>query len=525
MTPIESTKPTPFFSHPRSHTRQLSFMALVCALGCGAGAVAQIVNARQIASKNTIGGQTNESIWETSIAAGSSRAVAVYNFGGRGDELPVGYAVADLVGGQWVWQSDHTMPSGEHPRSFDPTVAYNPLLNTFIVCAHISSAPNCSLRVGVSHFNAATGLFGEWKRIEDECGDPEISDRPTILAGFNGLDEPAMGAVTPTFHQEYYIVWYRSDKMFYAHSTDDGINWVTGSMPGSGNHPNAAVYQGGPLYVAYRDPTVGFKFKFLKGTDNANGTVSFVPLSLRNPDGSTLEFVDPVCGGVLGLVPNYYVQDGRLSSLLTLPWIAADPTNPDRLYLVYHALDRTCCPGSPNCPQAADEDVNVYLRRLTRLTGDTWEVSAAVKVNDDDPPNAETPSDQFLPSIHVDSQGRIHVAFYDDRDFPTQRDGGATEPNRFNAYYARSTDGGLTFDHVDQRLFLDSNPQLDPPAGDLSPTVPLSADWEMGEYLGITSYRNPVTGATAIWTSFNGITPLDTNGSDKSVIWASRVDW
>lgn len=64
--------------------------------------------------------------------------------------------------------------------------------------------------------------------------------------------------------------------------------------------------------------------------------------------------------------------------------------------------------------------------------GDTW--SDVQLVNDD------TPGLHFYPTVSVDSLGRVNVFFYDRRDNP----GTAIT----HLYFARSNDGGLSFDPI-----------------------------------------------------------------------------
>ena len=137
--------------------------------------------------------------------------------------------------------------------------------------------------------------------------------------------------------------------------------------------------------------------------------------------------------------------------------------------------------------------------------------------------NTDTESDQFLPAVTVDDQGRIHVILYDDRAYrPLGQHDGQQEPGeaepRFDVYYAVSVDQGQSW--IEQKLVLEP---VDEPAADLN-LEPLSDGFELGEYVGITWYAPPGAGPTEIWTAFTGTLSTDDDpaGSDKSVIYYSQ---
>ena len=67
--------------------------------------------------------------------------------------------------------------------------------------------------------------------------------------------------------------------------------------------------------------------------------------------------------------------------------------------------------------------------------------NAEVNVLSQRPPEEK---DQFLPSVTVDDQGRIHVIFYDDRNYEQTHDPPTLQP-KFDVYYAVSTNQGATF--------------------------------------------------------------------------------
>lgn len=97
------------------------------------------------------------------------------------------------------------------------------------------------------------------------------------------------------------------------------------------------------------------------------------------------------------------------------PYLAVDHSNGPRrgrVYLVYN-------------DQGSGVDV---FMRYSDDKGSTW--SAPIRVNDDP---AGAINDQFIPRLAVDSEGAVHVTYYDTRDDPNRR--------KTNLYYAHSLDG------------------------------------------------------------------------------------
>jgi len=162
-------------------------------------------------------------------------------------------------------------------------------------------------------------------------------------------------------------------------------------------------------------------------------------------------------------------------------------------------------------------DVDVFLVVLEKMAGYNWCPSSRIRVNADNPPGEV--ADQFLPAVTVDTAGRIHVIYYDDRDFIDQVDGQTEPPAKFNVYYAYSTDGADTWDY--EKLFA---PRPDPPALDMGHDI--VNYFEPGEYIGISYYRDTQEERDEVWTAFTGTeeTPLDPD-DDESLIWSSRIDW
>jgi len=329
------------------------------------------------------------------------------------------------------------------------------------------------------------------------------------------FDKPYLvaGEQTPS-GQEFYIVYMLSDfgsvNYKYLRSIDGGLNWSgglieVGTEPVSGIFPaQPAVSGADPLYVAYIQSVIGGtdRIRFLVGTD-VDGPSNEPLVEFSQIVGAT-QMLGPV-------VPPLTVPLNRRAAGFgfklpggfqpkRIPQLAADPTDPNTLYLVYHDV-----------VSEGSSDSDIFFRKLTRMTFNSWLAGPQIRVNDD-PVLPE--SDQFMPSIVVDNQGRIHVVFFDDRRFD-QDDTDSTA--KFDAFYAWSEDGGQTWNN--QRLFLDPNDPQDPAALDLS-VAPIG--YPVREYIGITFFED--VGGTHVMTAYHGTDPNEQD-SDKSVIWSSRIDW
>jgi BNR/Asp-box repeat protein len=102
--------------------------------------------------------------------------------------------------------------------------------------------------------------------------------------------------------------------------------------------------------------------------------------------------------------------------------------------------------------------------------GDTW--SGPVRVNDDPIHNRK---DQWMPWVNVSPDGGVNVAFFDRRDDSANV--------LYNLYWARSTDGGVTFQPNVKITTVQSNPNVW--------AQPVNADsvGPLGDYIGMTSQQ------------------------------------
>lgn len=213
-------------------------------------------------------------------------------------------------------------------------------------------------------------------------------------------------------------------------------------------------------------------------------------------------------GDVTGQLP----RSGWPYTIRTTPQVAVDPTDPNRVYAVYH--DRV----SKN-----SYDIDVFLNRLTK-TPHGWIKGSRIRVNQDVvDPNDPDDKDQFHPSVTVDDNARIHVTFYDDRDYD-QADGceDPQDPNTwptFDVYYAIGTWDQGQLDWEEYELCEDPN---DCSGSEAAVDFSIGPDhYEVGEYVGV-AWRNVDANTTEVWTSFAGTLASDPT-IDDSVIHSSPI--
>lgn len=225
-------------------------------------------------------------------------------------------------------------------------------------------------------------------------------------------------------------------------------------------------------------------------------------------------------GGVPVALNAYLPNPPAIGPQYAIPQIAVDPTDPNAVFVAYQ--DLAVYPPSGG----AEGDVNIYFRKLTRQSSGYWTVGNEVPVSDG---SSDFVSDQFVPSIAVSSDGRIHITYYDDRDYNTAATGDqpdlppwSSAATKMKIFYTFSEDHG---DHFapGQRLFLEQTGEGDLPIYDVQHTV-VPGVFEIGEYNGLTVRPVP-GGGYEIWATYTGsqATPLDED--DSTLIWASRIVW
>ncbi len=471
--------------------------------------------------------QKSQPVWETWIAAGAGRIVSVFH-AEYGSGTRIGYAILDPNTAESVEYGVIGSEQDDVVGVGDPSVAYvDAGTDDFLACAMVSQDNRRA--IGVADFDSAEGTWESWRTI-------------TALGGYNqafDFDKPWLvaGGVYESKREFYVTYWQKNTVQPYgptrhrcARSTDGGVTWtisdISFGIGGDVVEIRAAGYQptvvgDEPFYIAYTPYGSEREIRFLKGTDIDDpndahvGDVEFSAF----PGCDSYEFPgddpDPILFELIVTrnrssteIHDMLPGGADLMNFQSIPWLAADPNDPNQLYLVYHDTATN---------NAGDLDVNVYCQKLRyHLSG--WCAASRVKVNDGDDQNYEV--DQIMPSVWVDHAGRVHIIYYDDRRYNVDSDQDEdTEFPRVDVYYAYSEDGGSTWDN--------SELTKDPYGGDPNETCldynlldRFDFPFKPGDYNGIAGYGDTV------WTSFTGTSGDELEGdpeSNPSVIWSCRI--
>jgi len=494
----------------------------------GGSGLAQTPLTRDVAAVSSV--EPSSAAWETAIAAGETRVMSVYHVVGGGD-VRIGYAIAELQAGIWNWTQEGIINETQPGFSLlgDPSVAYDSISGDFLVCAMSpvgAAITPKSIVVARYDIDANPAQFDPWQTLTTPTA---FTDKPWIVAGEVFSFAPAPGFAGPIREiklREFYIAWEVAGTLNYLRSMDGGQTWVGGpglfdvEDPGShvlvGKWVTPRVHNKRPIYLAHLlnsrtfelvcgdDIDLGahageVQFTRLLSDESGNPPLAIVRNRAVNPP-SVEGYVDRLPGGstVLGRTVGVGMD------------LAVDPTDAGKLYVVYHDTATNV---------TGDNDVNIYLRVLNRVSGAIWSVGDPIQVNND---NTQFESDQFTPAIEVDATGKIHVIFYDDRNYnelSDQLDGTATTQPRYDVWYAWAAGSQLNFQDPGHNLELCDDP---PSCANTKPAIDYgdfgagSGDFLLRDYIGIDA------GNDRIWTSFMGSSLLDTNPK-KSVIWSSQI--
>lgn len=418
--------------------------------------------------------------------------------------------------------SEGVIPAGEASTAVDLSVAYDPQTKGFVGAA-LTSGPFGIATIRYTYdAQTDTGQFDSagW-RVRASSPLAFKFDKPFLVAGqalTSGQEYIVVQIDNTTL--ETYDPEHGPFRYSYLRSIDGGDCWSYGQIEFADTRTpvegvfcaQPAVHEGGPLYIAYAvssPPAI----KFLVGMDvnpppgeydcedPSQVGIHFLPLYAPSSSYPPTEMLT-VSLNKSHLLINRSLPGGDNAARGRVPQLLADPTNANRLFLVYHD-SKTDSP--------TDQDIDVFIRVIERerngwVAGPRLPVSRTVTFNE---------SDQFLPAPTVDASGRLHVLYYDDRNYtddpndPTHDQQPDTASiARFDAYYAWSVDQGITWD-IQQITY--SVP--DEPAVDFG-----KAAFPLREYIGIASRGN------FVWTAFSGTCSQDTTGN-KSVIWSNLIDW
>lgn len=319
----------------------------------------------------------------------------------------------------------------------DPTVAYDASTGGF-VCAALANLlriPGQPLLQGsgiiTSTWTESAG-WSLWSVVDYAPAIPMVSirttDKPSIVAGESG---------------EFYLTWLntalhdtmeKKNTMGWARSIDSGLTWVTGVVEDelgdtvtSGYAPQPATAPNRPLYISHAIGLNIGDIRFLEGTDEVGGGMSFNRLFRSQFRPLKLEFER---------VPESAIA-GKDIKCRHVPVIAVDDGNLDSFYFAFQER-----------PMSTGTNADVFITRAHKEAGGYWGFDTRHGFSDPDPPDPVPPdpvdpeTDQFLPIVDVDSNGDVHVIYYDDRRID-QLDN-VVGPI-YNIIYAVSTDAGASY--------------------------------------------------------------------------------
>lgn len=335
-------------------------LVLMAGIVVGTHAGAQIVQPRMLAAYD--GGEegTTEPLWETWLAVGPERAIAVYNWGQVAVESArrVGYAVGHYNGDpgveDWEWLEEGLIRrlSSAFDRIVDPSIVYEPAgwgdSGYFVAAAFANDSDQGrrnALLISEYDLGAPDPSFTVWQPVAYR----DSLDKPWLVRG----QRTAAG-------REYYVIWLGEKEnpnlpgvwgYSYLRTRDSWQNWTQpeSGLPedvggkfvrASGQHVTGDFCAqpainpddpDGPLYVAYR---LGDKIRFLRGVDDDRD-----PGDPRVRFSHLLRIFETRTGGPPQLLPvevslnctNVQPYLPRIYKAHTVPWLAVDPTGPERL--------------------------------------------------------------------------------------------------------------------------------------------------------------------------------------------------
>jgi hypothetical protein len=448
---------------------------------------------------------------EPAIAAGPDKALTVFYDRPGANYQSAWYATYDIASSTWLPDAEID-PNTTYSSITDLSVAYDACTGGFMVAAK-TTGKIVSCRFEPDPNTGDLTPLG-WEELPHPP--PFPPDKPWIVAGDPNL---------PT-GQEYYIVYMIGyNEYAYFRSVDGGAHWARESVKVGEDEVQGqwcaqpAVHGDRSLHVAYVMPS-GQEIRFLQGED-VDGDPNDPNYDPNDPDyvGVSFSYMCGVWTPLRGPMPPVRVPvrvslntddcadylPGNFESK-RVPYVAADPSNPNRLYIVYHDT----ASDDPN--DAGYQDVNVYLQKLTK-SGSDWILDSRQQINND---NTPFESDQFMPSVVVDDLGYIHVIFYDDRNYnedSDQEDNQTDPPPKFDVFYAWSEDEGENW----------TNRELHAPEGYEEPAMDFAHGGAvMREYIGIAWYGDEEV--SHVWTAFNGTSQYEAP-NNKGLIWSSFIDW
>jgi hypothetical protein len=283
-------------------------------------------------------------------------------------------------------------PIAEDAVPFDPIVGFDPATQRTLVSV-MEQTPPFTRQLWVARSNPGQSLRFEPGRLLPN-GVGEVPDKGWFAVG-RDQDDASRSVI------------YLSTRAGMRLSRDGGETWE-GPMPlpGSSNLLQPLTLDDGTLLVAYL--STGGQALLVRSDDM--GRSFSAPVAIHTFVGDIGELSNPAIPGSFRAPPTTMLAKGRNG----------------RVYALLHDVVRR---------EGAEADLDVLLFSSDD-GGRTW--SAGRNLTSDSPPF----SDQFLPWLAEDAQGRLHLAYFDTSRFVGVD---ADLDALVDAWYAMSEDGGATW--------------------------------------------------------------------------------
>ncbi|MEA3478636.1 MAG: GEVED domain-containing protein [Bacteroidota bacterium] len=339
--------------------------------------------------------------------------------------------------------------------AFDPSITMDDQGN--IYAAHISSDANWwNGPVTGLYVHKSTDGGQTWPSYVpvDEKGAPvagtdtayRLNDRDQIIC-----DRYPMSP----YHNNLYIAWIQDrgwnmpspwGDIYFSYSNDAGVSFspahrINSWINDMGNMPTLDVGKDGTIYVTWMNYNVqsgGQGIIFLdKSSDGGITWGPDIPVDTIN-------------------LPPLHLNGNTDARAKGAPVIRVLPSDPNHLCIVF----------AEDPDGTGPDEADIFMRTSTD-GGNTWPMSAKIRVNDDNTPNG-----QILPWMSIKQNDIIDIAWYDRRYDVTNK--------IFDVFFTYSTDGGLSFapnTRVNQFPFY-------------AAFVMKTGDQWFGEYLGLATDYN-----------------------------------
>jgi hypothetical protein len=343
----------------------------------------------------------------------------------------VGYSYSIDSGVTWSVPVilDSTLIPGE-PRNSDPVLG-------------VDSAGNFYIGVIALNVSNSNGMIVVYKSTD---GGVTFQSAYTA-ASSSGTGEDKEYITTDLvpgspYYNTIYFTWTRftsGQRILCIKSTNGGVNWSTPA------NVSEATYG-----VQGSDPAISTNGQINVVWVANNGSNSSIYYDKSTDGGNTFGTDIVISTGTTPTLPN---------SAQTFPSIAADISGGPRNGYLYTVFS-----------DSRNGDPDVFLCRSTN-GGSNW--SAPLRVNNDAIANSKL---QYWPWIGVNDNGNIAIIWLDTRN--------TTSNTIFEAYLARSNDGGLTFTNE----LLSTQP---------SPTSTPGTNVRFGDYICVDYWKNKIV---PVWT-------------------------